>query len=64
MGTFSIWHWIIVLAVILLLFGAGRIPQVMGDMAKGFKAFRSGLKDEPEENKDKADPARLPNERS
>ena len=63
MGSFSLWHWIIVLAVILLLFGAGRIPQVMGDMAKGFKAFRSGLKDDTDEAKDKTEPARLPNER-
>jgi len=45
-GSFSIWHWIIVLVVVLLLFGAGKIPRLMGDMAKGVKAFKSGLKDE------------------
>jgi len=47
MGSFSIWHWLIVLVVVILLFGgAGRIPRLMGDMAKGVKAFKSGMKDE------------------
>ena len=48
MGTFSIWHWLIVLVVILLLFGRGKIPALMGDMAKGIKAFKSEMKEEPE----------------
>lgn len=46
MGFSSIWHWVIVLVIILLLFGAGKIPRLMGDLAKGVKAFKSGLKDE------------------
>lgn len=46
MGSFSIFHWLIVLAVILILFGAGKLPNVAGDMAKAIKAFRAGLKDE------------------
>ncbi|SDD66032.1 twin-arginine translocase TatA/TatE family subunit [Rhodospira trueperi] len=46
MGTFSIWHWIIVLLVVLLLFGAGKIPRLMGDVAKGVKAFKKGLADD------------------
>lgn len=47
MGSFSIWHWLIVMAIVLLLFGgAGKIPKLMGDMAKGVKAFKQGLKDE------------------
>ena len=46
MGFTSGWHWIIVLAVILILFGAGRLPNVMGDLAKGIKNFKAGLKDE------------------
>ncbi len=51
MGTFSIWHWIIVLAVILLLFGGrGKIPNLMRDMGQGINAFKKGLK---EEDKDK-----------
>ena len=46
MGSFSIWHWLIVLVVVLLVFGRGKIPELMGDMAKGINAFRSGLKDD------------------
>ena len=51
MGTFSIWHWLVVLVIVLLLFGAGKIPKLMGDMAKGVKAFKSGLKEDEEEGK-------------
>lgn len=47
MGSFSIWHWVIVLAIILLLFGRGKIPALMGDMAKGIKAFKAGMKEDP-----------------
>lgn len=47
MGTFSIWHWLIVLVVFALLFGGrGKISSVMGDAAKGIRAFRDGLKTE------------------
>jgi sec-independent protein translocase protein TatA len=46
MGSFSLVHWIILLAVVLLFFGAGRLPNVMGDFAKGIKAFRAGMRDE------------------
>ncbi|BBK34335.1 sec-independent protein translocase protein TatA [Stella humosa] len=46
MGSFSIWHWLIVLAVILIIFGAGKLPRVMGDVAKGIKNFKQGMKDE------------------
>lgn len=49
MGSFSLGHWLIVIAVVVLLFGAGRIPTLMSDMAKGIKAFRSGMKDESDE---------------
>ncbi len=48
MGSFSIWHWLIVLAVVLLLFGRGKIPELMGDVAKGIKNFKQGM-NEPEE---------------
>lgn len=48
MGSFSIWHWLIVLAVVLLLFGRGKIPELMGDVAKGIKNFKQGMS-EPEE---------------
>ena len=48
MGSFSIWHWLIVLVVVLLLFGRGKISEVMGDMAKGVKSFKKGLADDDE----------------
>ncbi len=49
MGSLSIWHWLLVLGVGVLLFGGkGKISSVMGDFAKGIKAFKSGMK-EPEE---------------
>lgn len=54
MGSFSVGHWVIVLAIILLLFGAGKIPRLMGDMAKGIKSFKKGLADD--------DPPALPEE--
>lgn len=49
MGSFSIWHWLIVLVIVLLLFGAGKIPKLMGDMAKGVKEFKKGLADNEEQ---------------
>ena len=50
MGSFSIWHWLIVLVVVLILFGGGgKIPRVMGDLAKGIKSFKSNMKDETAE---------------
>ncbi len=49
MGAFSLWHWLIVLAVVLLLFGGrGKIPQLMGDVARGIKSFKTNIKDEKE----------------
>ena len=48
MGSFSIWHWLIVMVVLLLLFGGGgKIPRIMADLARGIKAFKDGIK-EPE----------------
>ncbi|TBW37993.1 twin-arginine translocase TatA/TatE family subunit [Siculibacillus lacustris] len=47
MGSLSIWHWLIVLAVALLFFGGkGKISDLMGDLAKGIKSFKKGLADE------------------
>jgi sec-independent protein translocase protein TatA len=46
MGSFSIWHWIIVIGVVLLLFGRGKISDLMGDVAQGIKAFKKGMKDD------------------
>ena len=53
MGTFSIWHWLIVLIIVLLLFGKGKIPSFMADMAKGIKSFKSNMaEDEKPANPD------------
>ncbi len=57
MGSMSIWHWLILLVIVLLLFGAGKVPKLMGDMAKGVKAFKEGMKDIKE---DEAKPADTP----
>lgn len=48
MGSFSLMHWLIVLAIVLLLFGAGKLPRVMGDFAKGIKAFKAGMREDEE----------------
>ena len=47
MGEFSIWHWMVVLLVVLLLFGGGKVSGLMGDLAKGIKAFKKNMADEP-----------------
>ena len=49
MGSFSIWHWLVVLAVVLLLFGgSGKISNLMGDLAKGIKSFKKNMNEEPD----------------
>lgn len=50
MGAFGIWQWVVVLAIVLLLFGGrGKISALMGDFGKGLKSFKKGLKDGEEE---------------
>ncbi|MBP0439809.1 twin-arginine translocase TatA/TatE family subunit [Tianweitania sediminis] len=56
MGSFSIWHWLIVLVVVLLLFGRGKIPELMGDMAKGIKSFKKGMTDDDTAEDTRSDP--------
>ena len=46
MGSLSIWHWMVVIVVVLLLFGRGKISELMGDMAQGIKAFKKGMADD------------------
>lgn len=47
MGSFSIWHWIVVVVLFLLLFGGrGKISELMGDFAQGIKSFKKGMQDE------------------
>ena len=79
MGSFSIWHWMLFLAVALLLFGGkGKISDIMGDVAKGIKSFKKGLAEEDQKPKMErpgdppmrtidhqtaADPAKIPDTR-
>ena len=58
MGSFSLMHWVIVLLVVMLLFGGGRISGLMGDVAKGIKSFKKGMADDEEPQR------RLPSERA
>jgi sec-independent protein translocase protein TatA len=52
MGSMSIWHWMILLVVALLMFGgSGKISSIMGDVAKGIKSFKKGLSDDDDEIK-------------
>ena len=51
MGSLSIWHWIVVIAVVLLLFGRGKISDLMGDVAQGIKAFKKGMSDDEVEGR-------------
>ncbi len=46
MGSLSIWHWVIVALIVLVLFGKGRISEMMGDLGKGIKSFKKGMADE------------------
>ncbi len=46
MGSFSIWHWLVVLMVVLLLFGSGKVSNLMGDFAKGIKSFKKNMADD------------------
>ena len=51
MGTFSIWHWLIVLVVVLVLFGGGgKLSKLMGDAGKGINSFKKGLKENTEKD--------------
>jgi sec-independent protein translocase protein TatA len=57
MGSMSIWHWVIVLAVGLLLFGGrGKISELMGDFAKGIKSFKKGLSEDEKTEAEAAKP--------
>lgn len=51
MGTFSIWHWLIVGIIVLLLFGGGgKIPKLMRDVGQGVNSFKKGLKETKEDD--------------
>ncbi len=48
MGGFSIWHWLVVGVLVMLLFGKGKFSGMMGDVAKGIKEFKKGMAEEDE----------------
>ncbi|RJF90545.1 twin-arginine translocase TatA/TatE family subunit [Sphingomonas cavernae] len=56
MGGLSLWHWLVVGVVILLLFGKGRFSDMMGDVAKGIKSFKKGMSEDEEAPKPVATP--------
>ena len=49
--SIGIWQVVLILLIVLILFGAGKLPKVMGDVAKGVKNFKTGLKDEDDDDK-------------
>jgi sec-independent protein translocase protein TatA len=56
MGFGSIWHWLIVLLIVLVLFGRGRVAEIMGDFGKGIKSFKQGMNEKEDE---KTPPAQI-----
>ena len=49
MGSFSLIHWIIILLIVLVLFGAGRVSNIMGELGKGIKSFKEGVAEDDDE---------------
>jgi len=59
MGSLSIWHWIIVLVVVMVLFGGrGKISSLMGDFAQGIKAFKKGMSEDDKTADAKSEPVK------
>lgn len=56
MGGIGVWQVLLILAIVLIIFGAGKLPRVMGDFGKGLKSFKTGLKEEEEESAEDAPP--------
>ena len=56
MGATSIWHWMILLLIVVLLFGRGKISEIMGDVAKGIKSFKQGMSEDDKKKEDEAKP--------
>jgi sec-independent protein translocase protein TatA len=53
MGSFSIWHILILAIIVLLLFGGNRFSNMMGDVARGLKSFKQGMADDEEEKRNR-----------
>jgi sec-independent protein translocase protein TatA len=61
MGGLSLWHWLVVIIIVLLLFGKGRISDMMGDLGKGLKSFKQGMAEDDKPSAP-AEPRQLPRE--
>ena len=62
MGSFSVWHWLIVLLIVVLIFGTSRIPELGRGLGEGIKNFKKGLSDDPKDDESppgRAEPKRL-----
>lgn len=64
MGSFSIWHWLIVLVIVLVLFGRGRVSEIMGDFGKGIKSFKDGMHEDEAKKAAAPPPAQIPSQPS
>jgi sec-independent protein translocase protein TatA len=59
MGSLSIWHWMIVIVVVMLLFGGrGKLSNLMGDFAQGIKAFKKGMSEDDKPVETKVEPSK------
>lgn len=58
MGGVSIWHWIVVGVIVMLLFGRGKVSELMGDVAKGIKSFKKGMAEDDTTAAAKPEPAK------
>ncbi len=64
MGAFSIWHWLIVLAVVVILFGGGnKLSRLMGDFGRGLRSFKSNMKEDASEQDEKVEKKAETNEK-
>lgn len=59
MGSMSIWHWLVVGVLVLLLFGKGRFSSMMGDVAEGIKSFKKGMADDDQASATTPPPPRI-----
>ena len=64
MGSFSIWHWLIVLVVVMLVFGTKKIGSMGGDIGKAVKGFKDGIKGEDEKPAQSPAPSQVAAEKS
>ena len=60
MGGLSLWHWLVVIILVMLLFGRGRISDMMGDIGKGLKSFKQGMAEDEDKTSKPAEPRQLP----